>query len=317
MLKSVSPDVVHITTPPKSHHELGVLCIEHGANVYMEKPFTVTATETEDLIQRAQRSNVLITVGHNAQFTHAAQRMRRKVAEGYLGGPPVHMEAYYCYNLGDERYARALLGDGFHWVRDLPGQLFHNIISHGISKLAEFLVGSDFDISTTVFQSTLLKDIGEQEIMDEMRVTIRDEEDRTATFVFSTTMSPKFHLLRLYGPSNGLEVNDDTQALICLGGKSYKSYLNQFLPHLGAASQNLNNFFWNAGRFLVRDFHTGHGMGYLISAFYRSIMKGDPVPIPYSEILATARIMDSMFQQMSDSRLQKQKRHTKDTAGVI
>jgi len=43
--------------------------------------------------------------------------MRTLIQEGYLGGPPVHMKSVYCYNLGDARYARALLGDRDHWVR--------------------------------------------------------------------------------------------------------------------------------------------------------------------------------------------------------
>ena len=43
LLDVAKPDVVHITTPPQSHHQLGMLCLEAGCHVYMEKPFTVTA----------------------------------------------------------------------------------------------------------------------------------------------------------------------------------------------------------------------------------------------------------------------------------
>ena len=77
-------------------------------NVYMEKPFTVNATEAESLIRKAEEKNLKVTAGHNAQFTHAACRMRELVRGGYLGGPPVHMEAYYCYDLGDQAYAKGL-----------------------------------------------------------------------------------------------------------------------------------------------------------------------------------------------------------------
>ena len=41
------------------------------------------------------------------------------------------------------------------------------------------------------------------------------------------------------------------------------------------------------------------GMGYLIESFYRSITEGEPVPIPYREILLTAEIMDQIFDQIS------------------
>ena len=45
------------------------------------------------------------------------------------------------------------------------------------------------------------------------------------------------------------------------------------------------------------------GMKYLIESFYRSIAEGTPVPIPYREILLTARIMDSIFEQIRVVRL--------------
>jgi hypothetical protein len=40
------------------------------------------------------------------------------------------------------------------------------------------------------------------------------------------------------------------------------------------------------------------GMKYLIESFYRSIVRDEPVPIPYQEILRTARIMESIFTQV-------------------
>ncbi len=64
------------------------------------------------------------------------RQMRQWVQNGVLGGPPVHMESYHCYELGSDSYAKALLGDRDHWVRRLPGTLMHNNISHGICSIA-------------------------------------------------------------------------------------------------------------------------------------------------------------------------------------
>ena len=50
MLREVRPEVVHVTTPPASHLPLGRLALEHGAHVYLEKPFTVDAAEAEELV---------------------------------------------------------------------------------------------------------------------------------------------------------------------------------------------------------------------------------------------------------------------------
>jgi hypothetical protein len=39
-------------------------------------------------------------------------------------------------------------------------------------------------------------------------------------------------------------------------------------------------------------------MKYLIESFYSSIVHDTPAPIPYPEIMRTARIMDAIFEQI-------------------
>src|SRR6476620_10562875 len=141
MLRSALPNVVHITTPPQSHFALARQCIEAGVHVYLEKPFTITAEEAQSLLQLAEDCGVKVTAGHNLQFTLEMLEMRQLVKSGFLGGAPVHLESHFSYDLSDTSYVGPLLADRNHWVRRLPGQLLHNILSHGIAKLAEFLDG--------------------------------------------------------------------------------------------------------------------------------------------------------------------------------
>ena len=94
MLRGVEFDVVHITTPPQSHFELGKICLEAGCHVYIEKPFTVNTAEAVELIKIANERGLKLTAGHNAQFTHAMIRMRELVNNGYLGGKPIHIESH-------------------------------------------------------------------------------------------------------------------------------------------------------------------------------------------------------------------------------
>jgi len=301
LIAQARPDVVHITTPPQTHYALGKLCLENGCHVYIEKPFTVNFAEAEELISLANRGNLKLTVGHNAQFSHAANEMRKLVAEGYLGGPPVHMESYYCYDLGDARYAKALLGDSSHWVRGLPGGLLQNTISHGISKIAEFMAGDAPEVVAYGFTSRLLQSVGEREIVDELRVIINDGGAATAYFTFSSQMRPSLHLLRLYGPKNGLIMDENQQTVIRLKGARQKSYLEQFLPPWSMAKQYVKNSIGNIRKFAKADFQTSYGMRFLIREFYRSIVENGPPPIPYHEIMRTARIMDDIFSQLSSS----------------
>src|SRR5438874_1937085 len=95
LLEEVRPDVVHVTTPPQSHFAIAQQCLEHRCHVYVEKPFTLNAREAEVLVGLAERRGLRLTVGHDAQFSHAARRMRSLIHQGYLGDTVVHMESYY------------------------------------------------------------------------------------------------------------------------------------------------------------------------------------------------------------------------------
>jgi len=302
LLRTARPDVVHITTPPEGHFEIAKLCLENGASVYVEKPFTVHAQEAERLIDLAEALGLKLTAGHNLQFTPAARRMREIVKSGYLGENAVHLESYYGYNLSDPSYARALLGDKQHWVRRLPGKLLQNIISHGIARLAEFLKTDRPQVIAYGFVSPLLKSIGETEIIDELRVIVCEDERTTAYFTFSSQMKPSVHELRVYGSKNGLILDEDHDIVLRLRGNKYKSFTDKFIPPLQFAKQNFESFLANAKLFMANDFHMDCSLKYLIESFYRSVREGAAVPIPYREILLTSRIMDEIFEQLNSKK---------------
>jgi predicted dehydrogenase len=297
MLQSTSPNVVHITTPPQSHFSLARQCLESGSHVYLEKPFTITAGEAESLIRFAENHGLKMTVGHNYQFTLEMLEMRRLVKEGFLGGKPAHLESYWSYDLGDISYVGPVLGNRSHWVRQLPGQLFHNIISHGIAKLAEFLDDDLSEIVALADQSPQLRSVGAQEVLDELRVLIRDKTGTTAFFCFSTQIKG-INQLRIYGPANSLIADIITGSLVRNETRSYKSYLTYFVPPLKNAREHLRNARINVTNFLRQRLYQDFGMKELIERFYNSIRLGGPPPIPYREIILAARIMDEIFAQV-------------------
>jgi len=301
LLAAARPDVVHVTTPPESHFEIARRCLERGCHVYVEKPITLHAGQARTLVALSAEHGLKLTVGHDDQFSHAARRMRALVQAGFLGGPPVHMESYYGYDMSDG-YARALLADRRHWVRRLPGGLLQNVISHGIARIAEFLTTDAPEVFAHGFVSPRLAALGETEIVDELRVLVSEDSRTTAFFTFSSQMRPALHEFRLYGPRNSLVLDQDHETVLRLRGTRPPSYLAKFLPPLSVAGQHLGNLVTNARTFLAGDFHMKSGLKYLIESFYRSIVRDTPPPIPYREILLTAQIMDSIFEQLRTPR---------------
>jgi predicted dehydrogenase len=298
MLEAAPPDVVHITTPPQSHFGVAQQCLESGSHVYLEKPFTVTSQEADSLIQLAESRGLKLTAGHNCQFTLEMLEMRRLAEQGFFGGKPVHLESHFSYDLGDTSYVGPLLGSRTHWVRRLPGKLLHNIISHGIAKLAEFLDDDLTEIVARADQSPRLRSLGGEEILDELRVLIRDRSAATAFFCFSTRIKPGLNQLRICGPRNSIVLDQSSGSLVRSENRSYKSYLTYFIPPLENAREHLRNARRNIVNFLGRKLYQDFGMTELISRFYESIRLSAPPPIPYREILLTARIMDEIFAQI-------------------
>jgi predicted dehydrogenase len=301
LLEKTTPDVVHITTPPQTHYPLARECLEAERHVYLEKPFTVTVEEAESLIELAERKKIKITAGHNLQFTLEMLAMRRLVNEGFLGGKPIHLESYFSYDLGDRSYAGTFLGNQHHWVRQLPGQLLHNIISHGVARLAEFLDAEVADVIAIADQSPGLRGFGRNDVQDELRVLIRDKRGTTGFFCFSTQVRG-LNQLRIYGPAGSIIADINTGTVVQNPNRSYKSYLTYFIPPLRTAKE----YFWNASRnvtnFARRRLYQDFGMKELIERFYNSIRSGSPPPLPYREIILTARIMDKIFAQIYPKR---------------
>jgi predicted dehydrogenase len=266
--------------------------------VLIEKPFTMNADEAADLLARATRHRLKITVDHNFQFTGPALRARALIEEGFLGRPLVHLESYYCYDLSDASYAKAFLTDTGHWVRTLPGGLLQNVISHGIGKLAEHLTSDSPVVIARAFTSPLLKGLGEQSVLDELRVMIHDDST-TAYFTFSSQMRPQVFQLRLFGPKNGLFIDENHHVVVKLRGRKYKSYLDNIVPPLELASQYMKSAASNIYGLFSHRLNMNEGMKELIERFHRSIREDGPVPIPYREILITSRIMDAILLQIN------------------
>src|SRR5690242_20684351 len=78
-------DAVAVITPVWTHFELAKSALEQGKHVFVEKPFTSTAAQAEELIELAARKHLKIMVDHTFLFTGAVKKIRQFLKEGTLG----------------------------------------------------------------------------------------------------------------------------------------------------------------------------------------------------------------------------------------
>ncbi len=78
-------DAVAIVTPVWTHYELARAALKHGKHVFVEKPFTSTVAEAEQLIELAEKCNLKIMVDHTFLFTGTVRKIRELIDTGMLG----------------------------------------------------------------------------------------------------------------------------------------------------------------------------------------------------------------------------------------
>ena len=85
ILKSPNVDAVAVITPVWTHYQIAKAALEHGKHIFVEKPFTTTSAQAEELIDMAERKNLKIMVDHTFLFTGAVRKIRELTESGALG----------------------------------------------------------------------------------------------------------------------------------------------------------------------------------------------------------------------------------------
>jgi predicted dehydrogenase len=85
VLSSPDIDAIAVITPVRTHFDLAKAALQQGKHVFVEKPFTATTAQAEELIELADRKNLRIMVDHTFLFSGAVKKIRSLVDSGVLG----------------------------------------------------------------------------------------------------------------------------------------------------------------------------------------------------------------------------------------
>ncbi len=83
--RSSKIDVVCVVTPVSTHYELALDALKNGKHVFVEKPFTATAAQAEELIELAGKKKLMIMVDHTFLFTSAVRKIKEVIDDGTMG----------------------------------------------------------------------------------------------------------------------------------------------------------------------------------------------------------------------------------------
>lgn len=290
MIDDLEPDVVHLTTPPSTHLPIGLDVMRRGCHVYIEKPFGTSYHQAKQIIDAAKRNKLIACAGFSQLFDHAALKLQAIMKEGAVG-EVVHVETYYGDSLSGS-FSRMFLHDREHWIHELPGKLFQNIISHALYHIVPF-----FPAKMDRFACFTMDRSRNGLFHDELRVMIQSGTV-TGYLTFTSSVRPVIQFLKIYGTRAVVEVDLTNHTICCHESKGLPLALARaFSPiskgkHLikeGVA--NLANTFIGRDRFFA-------GMGNLFRLLYRNISEGKIIsPVDYDHVLRVSELMDKIIER--------------------
>ena len=85
LMASPEIDAIAVVTPVWTHYELAKAALLQGKHIFVEKPFTSSAAQGQELIELAAKKNLKIMVDHTFLFTGAVKKIKQLLDDGALG----------------------------------------------------------------------------------------------------------------------------------------------------------------------------------------------------------------------------------------
>jgi predicted dehydrogenase len=126
-------DLVHVATPPSSHHTLVLAALQAGKHVLCEKPLAMNTAEADEMLAAAEKAGKILPVNFVMRYNEVTAKLKEILDSGLMG-QPLYATMTNCATdskLGPEHW---------FWDRDLSGGIF---IEHGVHffDLYRYLLG--------------------------------------------------------------------------------------------------------------------------------------------------------------------------------
>ncbi len=145
LLADENIELVVVNVPNVLHYDYALQCLNAGKHVIVEKPFTVTFSQANELIQLAKKNKLLLSVFQNRRWDSDFLTVKRIVRSGILGEIK---EAEFHY----DRYNEALSPKAHKEVPEKGTGIIYDLGSHLIDQALQL-----FGLPDAVFADTVIQ----------------------------------------------------------------------------------------------------------------------------------------------------------------
>lgn len=280
-LREVSPQVVHILTPPKTHQAIALDAIAAGSHVLVEKPLAVEGQGAQTMVDAARRNRVRLGVCHNYLFVPAFAAALGLIERGRLG-LILSAELFWKATSFETDPSRGIPP----WVGELPGDIFHEIAPHPV-YLLQAVLGELRVVSAAAKKRRSDRD----HRADELKVLF-DSESGLGSMSISVGTQPVQKILRVYGTASTLHIDLATSTLLELKPRS-SGDAGRALVNMEQSLQMIAKTGINAFRHVLRKLPRGHAGA--ITHFYERLADGLYSPIDGAQGAKTVSVLDRIW----------------------
>lgn len=275
MLREAKPDVVHIVTPPATHVGLAMDCLQAGAHIYVEKPFALTASDAESVLQLASEKGLLVCAAHQVLFQDSAIRYRTYLP---VIGAIRHVESFFSF----KPVRRRAGGGGLA----TPVDQLIDILPHPVYLLLHAMPPDGKAALTALDVSPA----------GEVRAVVR-RGDALATLVVTLRARPIESYLKVMGSNGSVEADFVIGYVVRLLGPGASAPAVVLKP-FSKAWQTAWGSFRSLLQLIFRRHKSYPGLAELLGRFYASIAAGGPPPMTGEEIVETVRICEQIGEKL-------------------
>jgi predicted dehydrogenase/nucleoside-diphosphate-sugar epimerase len=285
LLEEFRPEVVHILSPPHTHRDIALRCLEHGCHLFIEKPMCVTVTEAQEIVAAARRRNVLVCVDHLRVTDPLILRVKELLASG-AWGQVVHV----ALSEADNYLERKRAGLAPKWLTDLPGEIIWDLLPHHLSILGEFL--PELKVSGVTARTNCYGEL--------IALTcLLSSPQGSGTIHLSLESQLLKNEAAISCTRGALTVNFRDLLLIRQQPGTLPGPAERVWSHVRTSGQALGGNLANIYRFLRGRLDAYAGMERLLADFYQAIQTHGVAPVPAETGGSVMALVHDIFQRIA------------------
>lgn len=287
LMADASLELIVVNTPNYTHYEYTKAALTAGKHVIVEKPFTVTVAQGEELLKLAASKKLLLSVYQNRRYDSDYKIVRKVVEDGLLGDV-LEVEFHY------DRFKEELSYKKHKEVAEPGTGVLYDLGSHLIDQALTI-----FGMPKAVWADVRI--IRKDSVVDDYFELLLYYEQLRVRLKSSYLVREALPAYILHGRKGSFikSKSDIQEALLMKGVLPDTPDWGAEAPHeWGLLHTEIN------GK-VVKEFLPGGNGNYLdyYQGIYSAIREGKPNPVTAEEGLAVVKIIEAAFLSSKEGRL--------------